>query len=730
MSSSTTVFPSGIETPILEGLEKLSLNRNLSITTTQQPIIVPYNTNTGKYSVAVDTGFSLNGVYMIRAILGSNICSIVLSCSGSVVNASEYDNGVTLISVSNSNPAQLELNDAYLKLDPGGNIIALILDFNSTTSSSLSVECVAYSSSTIIPAVNLTQYSQRIPQFQSGYKNQLIFTNSIESVNFDLNDVERSGVAFCNPALNGPLINGLEFVGNCLSLKIPNTDAMTQLFISNTNRLFTRTKIGNSATPWAELLTTANFFQYQQYVDQELNNIGDTIDNIGVILSTINQRFTQLLEGQYGVGKFVFSVTPEHPNSWLQPLFGYETFWRPVVGRTIMSVDPSITRISNAGSLVGSLSTLVGVNNIPPHKHVFPGDDNLAIDPAANPAGGTFGNDGAELADGRNFPYDASSTSSPSLGRLLFTRETGGGQPLDILNPVYLAYIWERYDPSFLPPQKIIRMDSFNFRDGNGTSFSFGLNTRNLRAMFNQLYGEPTSIERVRVIIEDGAVITAPNTSAYAIITGNWPAYVDLEMVIENGAIVSGLGGKGADGRAQYTFPAYSSGGNFKHGENGGPAILATFPLRILNSGILAGGAGGGGASPTFRIIGPSSEEIYYGNAAGGGGMPFGPGGLAGFLDNAPGSFRTGEAGYPATEFDIGTGGVIYDTYNDLSVEQVGGNGGYYGQPGITGSGNGADLNGSTGYSIEAYRAPGQGGLPGVAVTGLVTVIGNPVLGA
>lgn len=439
--------------------------------------------------------------------------------------------------------------------------------------------------------------------------------------------------------------------------------------------------------------------------------------NILTLLNNLANRFQAMLEFEYAVGCFYWTEREGNPNTWLQAIIGYETFWRPIVGRQLMSVDPAIPRLASVGTSTGSTSVSIGIQHIPSHYHVFPGDDNLSLDPVANPDGGTFGNDGAELDSNQTFPYDAVSLPTPAGGRLLRTRSTGGGQALDVLNPVYLAYCWQRYDPNYLSPLKIIAFSNESPLDVN------------LLEKFISIYGLPSADERVRFVVDSGIIITASTTDNYAVVTGNWPPFADIEMLIEPTGIVSGRGGKGADGGVQYVYPAYTSHGNDKHGENGGPAILATHPLRVINNGILSGGGAGGGASSTW-VATLDGVSYYVGNAAGGGGMPYGLGGAAGIVEAGAGivEWRSGEAGTSATASSVGVGAGITEIREAelVNVFHTGGNGGYFGSVGAYGTGSAATF-GS--YAVELYRPEGNSGLAGIAITGPVTVTGNPVLG-
>lgn len=577
----------------------------------------------------------------------------------------------------------------------------------------------------LLEQIRVTLVSGDRPTLAAVY--QYIGDNLAAAVTEYLGTIDLQQPVVHNPATSGLLGGGVD--GDPLSV---NVDALDERFltIEDANQFYTTRDAFDSHVE-------TNAQQHQQLSDQigsrlspaqgDARYVGQTTYNghvnqnsleHGNLLALINNlagRFQSMLEFEYAIGNYYWTSRRGNPNEWLEPVLGYETFWRPIIDRMLFAVDP-VNGTPN--QLLGRSSMLIGNEHIPPHSHVFPGDDNLALDANADPAGGTFGNDGAPLADGRMFPYDAASTPSPGTGRLLRTRETGGGIPINILNPVVTAFCWQRYDPNEARPLRTIAFSNEAPVDVN------------LLDRFTAIYGPPTLGERVQFIVDSGILITASTTLNYAIVTGDWPAGTDLELVIEDGAVVSGLGGKGGNGRAQYVYPASSSSGNDKNGENGGPGILATYPLRVLNYGILAGGGGGGGASSTW-VATRDGVSYFVGNAGGGGGMPFGLGGDAGFVETGPNivEWRTGEAGYPATLFNVGTGAVLTLFRQDELVDltQQGGNGAYFGGVGIMGSG-GANTYGA--YEVAEYRPNGIGGLPGIATTGPVTVIGAPALGS
>lgn len=100
--------------------------------------------------------------------------------------------------------------------------------------------------------------------------------------------------------------------------------------------------------------------------------------------------------------------------------------------------------------------------------------------------------------------------------------------------------------------------------------------------------------------------------------TGDWPAGVTLNLVIEGGAKILGEGGNGS-------AHGLSGAGNFNNcrlaasGGDGGSGLAIKYPVIVTNGGVIAGGGGGGACYMFFT----DNVPARYANIPGGGGAGF-----------------------------------------------------------------------------------------------------------
>ena len=211
--------------------------------------------------------------------------------------------------------------------------------------------------------------------------------------------------------------------------------------------------------------------------------------------------------------------------------------------------------------------------------------------------------------------------------------------------------------------------------DGSDTSLLFDLN---LKAAHDKIY-DPASLVSgsiVEIIIRSGVLVSASNTSNYALTNPNtWPSGVFVRLIIESGAIVAGRGGDGGDGAYRL-----ASGGIVDYaatnGENGGNGLIVQSPLTIENNGIIGGGGGGGGG-------GSAGSYLFDESGGGGGGAALGIGGIRGNLDGV--NHWPAQNGENANPNNINGGdGGLSAGYGTL-IAGNGGNGGDLGQDGQDG---------------------------------------------
>lgn len=205
--------------------------------------------------------------------------------------------------------------------------------------------------------------------------------------------------------------------------------------------------------------------------------------------------------------------------------------------------------------------------------------------------------------------------------------------------------------------------------------------------------GAPGHPVALRVTVEPGVLVGAPNAATPAFTTGALVA--GSTVTVTNYGDIIGAGGEGGSGGNGGSGGA----GNLPYcGRPGGPggiAIAATVPMTITNNGLIAGGGGGGGGMSACN------------ETAGGGGGAGSVAGLGGAgatsatmqqeiaycgQDNG---YRSGAMGSPGTLMTGGAGGVT-------SATTRGGDGGGLGQPGIEGSScvSGSGVPGAAGFAI------------------------------
>ena len=218
--------------------------------------------------------------------------------------------------------------------------------------------------------------------------------------------------------------------------------------------------------------------------------------------------------------------------------------------------------------------------------------------------------------------------------------------------------------------------------DGSDTSLLFDLN---LKAAHDKVY-DPASLVSgsiVEIIIRSGVLISASNTSNYALTNPNtWPSGVFVRLIIESGAVVVGRGGDGGDGGYDVST---TLGINPTNGEDGGISLLSNYPISINNQGIISGGSGGGGGGGAGR--GASLSNFAFADGlGGGGGWPFGGSGNSTLSIIYPVT-PLPVAASAANDVTAGLGGigatslVMYGENQENSIQVIVGNGGNGGSP-------------------------------------------------
>lgn len=195
----------------------------------------------------------------------------------------------------------------------------------------------------------------------------------------------------------------------------------------------------------------------------------------------------------------------------------------------------------------------------------------------------------------------------------------------------------------------------------------------NLRTLHDQIYSEVEEYDQVRCVIASGVTVGS-SSGAPSFEVGDWPDFVDIEIIINDSAAgMKGRGGRGGN-PGNNAFP-------------GSTALYTRYPITVTNNGTIGGGGGGGGGGALV------DEGFPEPDPHGGGG-----GGGAGVLNGAGANNASlMGSGADGTSTSGGAGGA------DVSA---GGAGGNLGQAGSNGLGGGGII------------APGTGGAAGAAVDG------------
>ncbi|MDD5248612.1 MAG: FG-GAP-like repeat-containing protein [Rhodocyclaceae bacterium] len=215
------------------------------------------------------------------------------------------------------------------------------------------------------------------------------------------------------------------------------------------------------------------------------------------------------------------------------------------------------------------------------------------------------------------------------------------------------------------------------------------------------------------VTINPGVVVSATTTTAAAFSTGGGFVAQSRLVLINNGTIV-GKGGAGGSGTSMSTTTW-----TVKAPMAGGPALSITWPIDIINNGVIAGGGGGGGAGGGYKknVTVPGSSMLvtaYAGSSGGGGGAGGGVGGAAGIATQGT-YIVSGLAGSPGTSTSGGAGGgMVVCSANSAVIANSGGAGGGLGQSGQPGSAT----YGTTGMNGVYVATSTPGGAGGAAVSG------------
>lgn len=259
---------------------------------------------------------------------------------------------------------------------------------------------------------------------------------------------------------------------------------------------------------------------------------------------------------------------------------------------------------------------------------------------------------------------------SPPLSMLDIQGEFGGSAPIS-LSEYYSA-------ASGIPVSGTISIRNFY-----GTSARKTINLNITSPVYNfDVWDQRTpsysaGISDITVTVGSGVYVGASAIYYYAMSVPSYFTSGDTVKIVNNGGIISGAGGPGANAVLDRV-----PGGSGSFGGNG---LLLQYPTTITNGGAIAGGGGGGGSGGGGH---DDKGPARWGGSGGGG------------AGNTPGQGGVGQQG------NGGSGDFVYGGAGAYGDESSGGAGGGIGASGTPGNnagrpeGNPGGPGGSAGYYI------------------------------
>lgn len=308
-----------------------------------------------------------------------------------------------------------------------------------------------------------------------------------------------------------------------------------------------------------------------------------------------------------------------------------------------------------------------------------------------------------------------------------FTLQTATGALATV--PVQLTQVKDTDTGYSVIGEEVLYTDTVSTDDSSVKPLPLytGLN-QNIREVFDSVYPTVSEFDVINITIDSAQTLGSSSTDLPALITGDWPANVTLNLL--NSGLIIGKGGAGGQGGTSLELQGAGFGAS---GEDGGVAFEASYDIEITNGGIIGGGGGGGSGGGAVY----SNGALYVGGGGGGAGAGStsslgGVGGVASQTD-FPGVGKSGLSGVVSSSQVPGDGGipVVVDSVFFTTVPPfpggAGGKGGLLGEDGERGT-RGSN-NGIT--SIEVGNRF-SGGTAGAAINKngyTVAVTGNIPLG-
>ncbi|MGP5192898.1 hypothetical protein ACTXJO_04570 [Psychrobacter celer] len=374
-------------------------------------------------------------------------------------------------------------------------------------------------------------------------------------------------------------------------------------------------------------------------------------------------RFQHLLDTAIPIGYLYFSHSDINPKPLFDQLLGIETYWRRVIGKTIVGTDDQDDFIKDLNFTLGQKGMTTDAINQQPHAYMLHtthiwerhNPDDTTVTAWNVKSSKTTINEGSSvrftvsatnIADGLILSWtvkegllnsERNNITTPDKSESGTVTLKGGQATIDFTTTA---------DDNEVDPNKYVRLTigapaslsinvPINDLGSTETVIHITQSTTNgiqLDEYYKQASGRyPSSIDKVRFIVDAGVDIIAPNTSTPALTEGaNWPA--GNIPIVENHGRILGRGGNG--GRSAYRHRIFSqTGANHletynkgnvtppENGHDGGTAVSASQSIQIDNYNIVAGGGGGGGGMGSYK---PTSGNHIVGGGGAGGGAPLG----------------------------------------------------------------------------------------------------------
>lgn len=153
----------------------------------------------------------------------------------------------------------------------------------------------------------------------------------------------------------------------------------------------------------------------------QIVDVADLQEQINTINTNFNKNVLDLI---YPIGAIIYNDNEDFdPNT----VFGGT--WEKIRGRMVIGLDDTDSDFNTLKATGGSKTHTQTVDELAPHKHTFSGTWGRDTG-----GGGGFG---APITDNTGYVFKSSSLND-------YINNSGGGQPMDIMNPYYVANIWHR----------------------------------------------------------------------------------------------------------------------------------------------------------------------------------------------------------------------------------------------------------------------------------------------